>query len=52
MIEFFTDEKDVEIELTRHYMIEVGLEYGLTHPYTIEISKKLDELLNNFSWIK
>ncbi|MBO1511845.1 aspartyl-phosphate phosphatase Spo0E family protein [Metabacillus bambusae] len=35
-----------EIEATRQSMISIGLEYGLTHSYTVKLSTKLDDLLN------
>jgi hypothetical protein len=38
-----------EIEFTRENMIFVGMEYGLTHPLTIFLSGKLDQLLNHLS---
>ncbi len=37
-----------EINDTRQKMVRVGTVYGLTHPLTITISQKLDDLLNDF----
>lgn len=39
-----------EIEYTRKKMIFAGIEYGLTDPFTILLSTKLDELLNDL-WL-
>jgi hypothetical protein len=39
-----------EIEYTRQKMIFAGIEYGLTDPFTIFLSTKLDELLNDL-WL-
>lgn len=39
-----------EIEYTRQNMIFVGMEYGLTHPATIDLSTKLDKLLNDLTF--
>ncbi|MED3550183.1 aspartyl-phosphate phosphatase Spo0E family protein [Cytobacillus praedii] len=35
-----------EIEDLRKMMITTGLSYGLAHPLTIELSQRLDVLLN------
>ena len=38
-----------KVEETRRLMLKNGLEYGLLDVKTIELSKKLDELLNLYS---
>lgn len=35
-----------DIESTRKSMIQVGAAFGLTHPETIKLSQRLDQLLN------
>ncbi|MCQ6277279.1 aspartyl-phosphate phosphatase Spo0E family protein [Bacillus sp. V3B] len=40
-------ERIEEIEVTRKDMILVGSVYGLTHPDTIKLSHRLDDLLND-----
>ena len=41
-----------EIQTLRSKMIKYGMEKGLTHPATIELSQSLDKLLNEYSSIK
>ncbi|MFJ8246433.1 Spo0E family sporulation regulatory protein-aspartic acid phosphatase [Peribacillus asahii] len=36
-----------EIEVTRKNMVLTGIGFGLTHPDTIELSHRLDNLLND-----
>jgi Spo0E like sporulation regulatory protein len=38
-----------EIEVTRKNMVLVGLGNGFTHPDTIKLSHRLDDLLNDLS---
>ncbi|WP_227521947.1 aspartyl-phosphate phosphatase Spo0E family protein [Bacillus solitudinis] len=38
-----------EIELTRQNMVSHGMEFGFTHPSTLQLSVKLDKLMNTFS---
>lgn len=38
-----------DIESTRKSMIQVGATFGLTHPETIKISQRLDQLLNKLN---
>ncbi|MCL7746679.1 aspartyl-phosphate phosphatase Spo0E family protein [Halalkalibacter alkaliphilus] len=35
-----------EVEVVRQSMVLAGLEFGLNHHYTIELSTELDRLLN------
>lgn len=35
-----------EIEITRKSLIYMGDVYGLTHPETVKLSQRLDQLLN------
>lgn len=46
----FTDIIKIEIEIKnlRTQLINVGMEKGLTHPNTIQLSKNLDRLLNKY----
>ena len=37
-----------KVELTREKMIQVALEKGVSHKETIELSKELDRLLNEY----
>lgn len=37
-----------DIESTRKSMIQAGASFGLAHPETIELSQRLDQLLNKF----
>ncbi|MFJ8236762.1 aspartyl-phosphate phosphatase Spo0E family protein [Ureibacillus sp. NPDC094379] len=41
-----------EIEKLRSELITCGMEKGLTHPTTIEISQSLDKKLNEYSLLK
>ncbi|KGR79065.1 aspartyl-phosphate phosphatase Spo0E family protein [Ureibacillus manganicus] len=41
-----------EIQTLRSKLIKCGMEMGLTHPVTIELSQCLDKLLNEYSLIK
>jgi len=41
-----------EIETIRQEMIRVGLEYGFSHPKTVEMSQLLDHLLNEYDKIR
>lgn len=36
-----------EIEQLRNKLVKMGLEVGMSHPATIQLSQKLDELLLN-----
>jgi hypothetical protein len=38
-----------DIERTREEMVSVGMSKGLAHPETVELSQKLDCLLNKLS---
>lgn len=46
----FTDKITIEkkIQILRTQLINVGMEKGLTHPNTIQISQDLDKLLNEY----
>ena len=37
-----------ELEKKRQLMIQSGIEYGLQNPKTIQLSKELDRLMNEF----
>jgi hypothetical protein len=39
---------EIEIEKLRHKLIMSGIENGLSHPTTIELSQQLDDLLNEY----
>ena len=38
-----------KVEQTRRQMVKSGIQYGLLHAKTIQLSKRLDELLNLYS---
>lgn len=40
-----------EIEMYRRLMIESGMKEGLSHPKTVDLSQKLDKLLNQYRGI-
>lgn len=38
-----------QIEAKRNQMIATGMQYGLGHAITLQISQELDELLNSYN---
>jgi len=40
-----------QLEQTRELMIESGLKYGFQNTKTIQLSKRLDELLNEYDML-
>ena len=40
-----------QLEQTRELMIECGLKYGFQNTKTIQLSKRLDELLNEYDML-
>lgn len=38
-----------KVEQTRRQMVKSGMQHGLLHVKTIQLSKRLDELLNLYS---
>jgi hypothetical protein len=42
----------IQIEQTRNEMILLGQQYGLASPRTIQVSQKLDHLLNTLHYLE
>ncbi|SER24994.1 aspartyl-phosphate phosphatase Spo0E family protein [Piscibacillus halophilus] len=42
----------LKIESVRQEMLEAGMKLGLNHPNTIDLSHKLDQLLNKYQGLK
>jgi hypothetical protein len=45
---YVVDELSVTIEYLRSKMHELALARGISHPLVVEVSEKLDRLLNKF----